>query len=307
MINEMRVVPSGIGCETIAAVLVAYHPDSGVEERLMAAARQVHKLLIVDNTPVQHRLYDFERMAERIPNARVLPNGDNIGLGAAYNLGFHEAARYGYRWVLTLDQDTLLQEDFGDVIRRRLTDAQYRDSRARPIGVIGANFVNSATPVLQTSASAGLREVDAVISSGSITSVDCWRSIGGYRADFFIDYVDIEFCLRASECGYGVVLVTDVLMIHGMGHTSENALFGVYRRMSSNYPPFRHYFIMRNFVATAREHGRSNLGWLVAELGRRARFTLLSLLMEDGRLSMAKATLKGLVDGLRGRMGLIRP
>lgn len=283
----------------VAAALVLYHPDADVEARLRTILPHVATVYVVDNTPAADA-------APWTPPAgvpvRVLHSGSNQGLGHAYNLCFRAASQAGYDAVICLDQDTELLPDYLDGMREAIASYAGPD---RP-GVLGPAFVHPDRPERVEHRHGDLVAVESVVSSGSLTAVDCWRDVG-YRAGLFVDYVDIDFCLRARGLGWAVLSVGRVLMRHGMGNSSVNAILGGrYRRMTSNYPPLRHYYMARNAVLTARAVAKSAPGWGRREFVRRAKLTLLSLLMEPHRSATLAATLRGVSDGLRGREGAAR-
>jgi rhamnosyltransferase len=60
-------------------------------------------------------------------------------------------------------------------------------------------------------------EVPTLITVGSLISVAAFARIGPFREDFFVDYADIEFCLRARRSGYHVVQGVAPTIEHAIG------------------------------------------------------------------------------------------
>jgi rhamnosyltransferase len=60
-------------------------------------------------------------------------------------------------------------------------------------------------------------ETDHMIASGSIIRTSVLDSVGAMREDFFIDWVDIEWCMRARSMGYLSYYVPSVVMKHSVG------------------------------------------------------------------------------------------
>ena len=285
------------------ALVVLYYPEPETVIRLKGILRQLNSLLVIDNTPAADRVREVWEWGGSCEAVTCLDNTENVGLGVAYNRGFAEAGRRGAKWVLLLDQDTDLTDGYLFTVTRRLESVGYRNSEGRRVGVVGVNFGNPALRLLCAEESEAVVDVRTVISSGSLVSTAAWRSVSGFDEDLFIDYVDVDFCLRVKSAGYGVVFIGDVLMSHEMGHWGENSLFGVYRRVTANYSALRHYYITRNFVAIARKHGRSNVAWIIGEGIKQVKFVTLSLLMEGDRRQLLRATTVGVVDGVRGVSG----
>ena len=91
----------------ICAVIVTYHPDIGLRERIEQIRHQVDKLLIVDNNSASDCVAMIQRISKDL-DVDVIENESNLGVAEALNQGFKYAERFGgkYSWVLTLDQDS---------------------------------------------------------------------------------------------------------------------------------------------------------------------------------------------------------
>ncbi|HYO85012.1 MAG TPA: glycosyltransferase [Dermatophilaceae bacterium] len=282
--------------EATAGVVVLYYPQAAVRDVVGAALRHVSSVAVVDNTPGgsdPDLMPDDERVT-------LLDRGVNLGLGEAYNRAATWALERDAAWLLILDQDSILADDYLSRMGRAIGD--FRVAGGGPVAVAGPLFVNPMAPAEQVPLP-WVSVTDMVISSGSLVSLSAWTRIGGFDAGLFIDYVDIDFCLRAADEGFAVVRVGEVLMSHLMGNSAENLVLGRFVRRSSNYPPTRHYYLARNSVHALRAHARHHRSWARRELVKRAKFTLLSALVEPRRPAMVRATVDGLVDGLRGRRG----
>lgn len=92
----------------IVAVIVAFHPDIALLNRVIAAAMgMVSQVLVVKN--------DQEDWSKELPAAvHVFKPPRNIGLGAAYNLGVDFARKENATHLLLLDQDSVAQEGMVD-------------------------------------------------------------------------------------------------------------------------------------------------------------------------------------------------
>ena len=69
-------------------------------------------------------------------------------------------------------------------------------------------------------------DIFVIISSGSLIHIDVFKKIGLFRDDFFIDYIDFEFSVRARLNDFQISLVKDAILYHKQGnHSSHNLLF----------------------------------------------------------------------------------
>lgn len=276
-----------------AAVVVLFHPDDLAVRALQQLCATFGTVLVVDNTPDSGSV-------ELPPGAVLLHGGENIGLPRAYNLAAREALAQGAEWLATFDQDTLVDPRLPEVLARAATDFEEAHL-GTSVGAVGPSFSNlhhasGDTGVEQT------RVVDHVISSGMLLRLAHWKEVGGFDERLFIDLVDIDYCHRLNRAGHLVLQLPDVLMEHGMGAPAENRVAGR-QRASSNYGQLRHYYIARNTALLTRDGVRGGAGLPSGLLVQRIKFWVLTLLVEPGRASKARAIGLGLWHGLRGHHG----
>jgi len=147
---------------------------------------------------------------------------------------------------------------------------------------------------------------DMVIASGCLIRRDVVDSIGLPRSDFFIDFVDFEYCLRARSHGYKIAVVSRASISHEIGNGRRIDIPGL-RRLWIDQPPFREYYISRNLTYLAwwlRPNGatkRSVIRHLVSHMAGVALFS-------SRKLACLIRMIQGFHDGLRGRLGIrLRP
>jgi len=140
--------------------------------------------------------------------------------------------------------------------------------------------------------------VDYLISSGCLISLPALAAIGGMQEALFIDYVDIEWGLRARRLGWTLHGVFPARMSHSLGPRIVRFLW---RRLPLHSPQ-RHYFVVRNALWLYRD-GALPLAWRLPHALRLSlRFTVY-LLAGDARRERLKYVWMGIRDGLAGRMG----
>ena len=217
-------------------------------------------------------------------------------MAAALNQGAREAMDDGARWLLTLDQDT---EPAADLVAQLLAAAGAYP-RPERVALVGA-VTHGQTDARCSDERVVVRR-RSVITSGSLLSLDAYQRIGPFRDDFFIDMVDAEYSLRAGRRGYRVVLACKAHIEHRIGAPSQHRLLG--RAMStSNHPAWRRYYLARNRIDVWRANARYVPGWVAFDVLGHFRDTALMTTFESGRGPKLRATLRGTLDGLRGRSG----
>jgi O-antigen/teichoic acid export membrane protein/GT2 family glycosyltransferase len=300
-VPEVSVVTAGPSRENVCAIVVTYFPAGDLLSRLRRIQRQVAQVVVVDNGSAGEAANSLPAIESEL-GAAVIRNGRNLGIATALNQGARWAAERSYPWILTFDQDS--EVDLGMV--ESLT-AVYRSREfAEKVAVVGANFRQAVNdkPFYDFSGVGGksYRELETVITSGSLMSLDVFQVVGGFRDDFFIDCVDLEYCLRARAHGFRVILTSQPLMRHSIGNASEHNL-GWRKTAASNYAPIRHYFITRNTLILAREYILREPAWILNMLWVRIKALLLTILFESELQRKIHFCALGFLDGIRNRTG----
>jgi rhamnosyltransferase len=291
--------PTSPLAETICAVIVTYYPDSDVVDRIERVAKQVSQTVIVDNGSPASCIEQIRKVAQKWAIHLIL-NASNEGIGRALNAGAQWAASRGYRWILTLDQDTSVSPDMID----SLAELFHCYPEPERLAVIGSNYHHKVNGQVWGDANRrdGFpgREMKTVLTSGSLVSVNAFQAIGGFREDFFIDCVDHEYCLRARARGLHVVMTSKPIMEHGIGHLTEHRL--LWKKVgTSNHSPARQYFMTRNTLILAREYVGKEPRWVFGYLWAWVKSIVVLLLFEQKRAAKLRNIIRGCIDGVLGQ------
>ncbi|MCJ2126585.1 glycosyltransferase family 2 protein [Methylobacterium sp. J-077] len=168
--------------------------------------------------------------AARLVRAGVtlLSAGRNVGIAEALNRIAAAARAAGANTLLLLDQDAEPPAGLAAALLAALTRLR---AAAIPAAVVGpapapaAGHKAPAYPPRPGAAACGallpacgaLAPVQFLATSGSLIDLDALARIGPFRADFFIDGVELEWCFRAWSLGYGCYLARDVAIPHRVG------------------------------------------------------------------------------------------
>ena len=283
--------------DSVCAVVVAFFPDQGFEERLRSLLPHVGVLVVVDNTPQEYSLLRNIKSLDDEARVFVIENRANAGIAAALNQGLEFAWKQNFKWLLTLDQDTHCYPDMVYTLLR-----VYEACEPKP-AVIGGNYFDPQSNQLKVPSGGEMEclEQKTVITSGSLIDAGVARSAGGFREDYFIDQVDHEFCLRVRAQGYRVVISRKPVMDHSVGSSGGARL--PFLGILPNHPPLRKYYIARNTVVTVVEYWRREPGWCLRRSVRLLLGLVLMATLEKQRLAKVRAFTAGFIDGVRRRMG----
>lgn len=288
---------------SICAIVVAFHPDPATLARLcstlLAGGAQV---AVVDNS-------EPGRGASALPaGCHLHALGANMGIAHAQNVGIATARALQATLVLFLDQDSSIGADFvqrmadgvdpaeaavyGPVCIDAARGFEYPSYRLSRLGL--------PRPVLAAGQDAQY-EVDLIISSGSLATAAALEQGGGLDESFFIDYVDLEWCLRLRARGIPIRIKRNVTMTHSVGMRSVR-LGPITTFIHS---PARTYYKMRNPFLLLRKRDVARL-YALREIASALLHHGLQLLMLGERARYAGPVLAGLLDGVRGTDGARR-
>ena len=282
--------------KNVCAVIVTYHPDEGLENRVAGISGQVDHVVIVDNRSSAEKARVLERIAER-KDVHLIRNERNLGVAAALNEGMIWAREQGYAWAFLFDQDSVLADGALDT----LIDVLNGSGGAASTAVLGCNYrdVHAGRLRYPDESASGFswRERKTVITSGSLVSVGVYDAIGPFRDAFFIDHVDDEYCLRARKKGYQVLSTCKPVMLHSVGASTLHRL--LWKKTGvTNHPPFRRYYMTRNHIILMKEYFTAEPRWVCDTAYSRMKSLVLMCLFEGQGPAKVRNVLRGFFHGV---------
>jgi rhamnosyltransferase len=295
-------IPSfpGKSSEQVCAVVITFFPDAGFSERLEKIAAQVFRVIVVDNGTMGKSGDNLERALRVSGSVTYIRNSENLGVAAALNQGIRKALKEGdCPWIVTFDQDSL---PAADMVEKMLTVWRSHPHPER-LMVAGPRtaFVDS-TSRTDPPEDRSWREATHVITSGSLISRRAFHLAGYYNEGLFIDYVDIEYCLRLRSLGYQVIEVHSTELLHHMGRLEERLFLGE-KVHPTHHPPIRRYYQFRNALLLHRQYRESQRPWCRKNRIILMKILILILLYEKQRLRSLFQIIRGIGHGLAGRSG----
>lgn len=292
--------------DNICAVVVSYHPDSDFYYRIEQIRSQVDRLVIVDNNSESECLATIHRIASDL-KVEIILNKSNKGIAKALNQGFNYFLSSGekYHWILSLDQDSICKSNLIKDLVLSYKECPFR----KEVGVIGSNYIEKSTQKIlhATHENCGQwEEVKNLPTSGSLTSLAAYCDVGGFRDDFFIDYVDTEYCMRLREKGYRILISKKIGMIHPLGYYRKSRIHYWLKGNSlvTSYPAIRHYYWTRNGAILIWEQLARDFGWSLSQVYYIFfRRIVTVILFEDEKLSKLYNIAVGIFHAFSGVRG----
>ena len=276
--------------QDIVTVVPTFNPPVSLLERLVTLAVHGPVLVSDDASPCTS-----DRVLRDIalqPGVHVLRHAHNVGIARGLNDGLRLAQQEGAPWLLTVDQDTQLPDDYVPSITAA---AEILRSDCTMIGVLGAEVIVDRSGPLPYPAriSGNKMSTEEVIQTGSLWSVSALTAIGGFDESLGIDAVDAAACLRLRERGFDVCLAPGLELEHAIGAGRTMQLFGK-KVMVTGHPPARRATMVRNRLRLFPDEFRQSPLHAIRTLRRVALNQTLGLVTEEDRIAKAKGTLRGL-------------
>jgi rhamnosyltransferase len=306
---------SDVSKTKIVAVTVTYNIDNQFEAGLQSYLDQVDLVIIVDNSTQREACKRVVAIAKKhSARIRLIQNSDNLGLAKAQNIGIVAALEEAADWVLLMDDDSaaaermvrhlcLASQHYDLDPRTAILVPQYQEQgvcrEARYVVAPDGRYRIPRFVIDDFSQKPVLENLFIAISSGSLIKASLFGEIGMIRETFDIDYLDVDFCLRAIDRGYRIAAVRDAVLRHNLGAQTEHRFLGC-RFWAWNHSAQRRFTIYRNRTRIWREYLLRFPGFILYD-GLATLHDLFRILMfEKNRLGKFKAIIKGVGIGLFG-------
>lgn len=316
-----QTVPMDLSIASITTAHNAAHVLPRQLTALLGQTRPLQEIIVVDNGSSDGT---GQLLAEHFPQIKTLAMAQNLGAAGAWRTGLEYAAlQRRHDWVLAFDDDSVPGEDALEKLLAAADSAAAADHESD--GRHRNHFETGMIAMLPVHAKTGacyppllwregfcrptaekLRQpvwfADLAIASGLMVRRELVESIGLPRADFFMDFFDFEYCLRARARGYRIAVVTEAKLAHEIGEARAVRLPG-FSALWPNHAPWREYYMSRNLAYAV---------WWLYPSRRAKRFALRHLarhaagvlLFGNDKLACLARSMQGFLDGRRARLGV---
>ncbi|MDR3651979.1 MAG: hypothetical protein P4L34_03300 [Paludibacter sp.] len=192
----------------ILGVITSFFPDiDELERNINSFISDIEYLIIWENTP-KEKSYIYKLIEKLNSNKiEVRTTGKNEYLAVPFNLCAKYAKEHNFTHLLTMDQDSTFStshfERYLQLIENLLD---------KKVAAFGPN----STSREQNKVNNG--EVDYIFISGAIYPIHVFLELQGFNENLVIDAIDTDYCLRAKDVGYQVIVIREVNLEHQMGY-----------------------------------------------------------------------------------------
>lgn len=277
------------GLGRICAVAVTYNIGEEYLTNFNATKDQVDKIIIVDNGSDEKTRSLLKKIESEHPEkVEIIYYARNYGLAYAQNAGVKRARDQGFNWLLLLDHDSAPAPDMVD--KMAATYEKYLEKDKIAIIAPCLKDVNSGQEMKYVVpkgkyffAREGFKgreymsNILVAVASGSLIKTSIFEQEGYFIEDFFIDYIDVEYCLRLISKGWKILAVRDAILNHAIGKKEVHNLFGM-RFITSNHSPQRRHYIYKNRCFVWKKYLLKTPSYIIYDIFA-AQFDIFRILM----------------------------
>lgn len=271
--------------DTIVGI-VTYNPNVNLlKENIIEAEKQVDNIIIIDNNSDN---FDEILQLKKFCNFECIVNPKNFGIAKALNQIFEYADMKRYKYVLTLDQDSIAPCGYAQYAKNIL-------DHNSEIAIVCPQIFDMNIQKEIIRAQEEVDEVKKCISSGCVIKIDAWKKVGGFWEYLFIDYVDFSFCEEIRNNGMKIVRTNKFSVQHTLGDAQIRKLL-FFRVRVTNHNSFRKYYIARNIILYLKRYG--NFCKNVFEILRIQKVILVTVFYEKNKVNKIYAIIRGIIEGI---------
>ncbi|MGU8607405.1 glycosyltransferase [Clostridium perfringens] len=274
----------------VCAIIVTYNAENSIKETIYSIYKQVKEVIIIDNNSLDNTNSIIELC--NLQNIKLIKLNKNMGIARALNIGIKYSMTKEYKYVITLDHDSILEEASLKIL--------LESFKLNNIGIVGPDIIN----LYENKSKYNNLIFDnnkyyvktSILQSGSVYSLDVFKKIGFFNEDLFVYCVDDEFCRRALK-EFNVIINKNAKLYHKEGEDGEKKILCKklkYRKYSNTAL----YYICRNCVYMGKVYDLKYFLRIILEVKN-------IILYSKNRVENLKFVLKGIYHGVKGKYGCI--
>lgn len=186
----------------ILCTIILFQPNwENLESLLEDMSKYIDNFFLWDNTPGGCGKDNF---LGYIISRRENAGAGNIGLSQAYNEAWIYASKYGYDYLMTMDQDSRW---VGLDVYISQIESHENKTQFNSVYFVSTTAGNSVPYTCIDSGG---------INSGAVIPIGFLNKIGGYNTDFFVDAIDDWLILEAKKIICNVLLLVTAKLYRNM-------------------------------------------------------------------------------------------
>ena len=276
--------------KSVLAVVVSFNDGHALKKTVAALAPQVGKVVIVDNGSDPETLKCIAELEAEL-GIKSVCCPENMGVGAALNIGVSIAREEKFEWLLTMDQDSVAAPK---MVTEMLVSAEKCQDAAVICPTLTADKIDKKIKDKITG---------SAITSGNLVRIRYLQAVGDYNESYFIDSVDFEFNLRVRNAGYKIIRCGAAKLSHRLGE-AKTFCFMRLRYRYTLHAPIRRYYMYRNHVCLVMKFWYKNPVFLIKKTIMAVAAMVEIAVLDPRRWGNFKMIWRGLLDGFKLKGGI---
>ncbi|MHB8304114.1 MAG: glycosyltransferase family 2 protein [Acidobacteriaceae bacterium] len=281
----------------VCGVVISYCPSSQILKNVEVLSREVGHVVVVDNTPDPGSV-DVLSNLEYLESCTVIRNHNNLGIATALNIGIRHAIAMGFLWIVTFDQDSQVRDGYIE----EMLSAYWEAATHTKVGILFPRYEDARLGIVLPTHRNTNGDVVACMTSGSMMQAETFQACGPMEDAFFIDYVDLEYCLRMRAAGLKVIECPKAILAHSLGRITQHIIFGK-KYTTTNHSAKRRYYITRNRLILIRRYFSKDREWALADFTGMVKETAKIFLAEQDKVSKTRYMVRAIWDAIFNRLG----
>ncbi|BAB67055.1 glycosyltransferase [Sulfurisphaera tokodaii] len=188
--------------------IVTYNPDEEFVTEMVSKIKEKskdYKILIIDN----HSRKPLEKLKS---TDYFIQFDKNYGLGKAYNYAAKFAKEIGEEYLMFLDQDTVILDNFNP--NKVVKEAEELKAKGIDPQILSINIDNTA--IEKKISDSNFYNAKIIVNSGMIVRID-YIGKNPFLENLFLDRLDLEYTYRARRQGVLPLVYKERMILHKPG------------------------------------------------------------------------------------------
>ena len=271
-----------------AGIVILFNPEDDIIRNIMSYVYCLDKLYIVDNSEIETQIENKINGLNLGDKIEYFSLKVNKGLSYALNLGVQKAIDEGFDWLLTMDQDSLFENNVVEIYKKYINSHD-----CTRIAVLAPQYDTERSEIVRNN---NVEEVYWTMQSANFINLKVLESIGEFEEKYFIDCIDYEFCLRAHKQNFIILRCNEAILKHSPAINKKVYIWG--KELNYGYTsPLRIYYQVRNaFDMWKKYRELKALGIIFVKLGK-------VIFLFDNKRAYFRAICEGIRDCNNNQFG----
>lgn len=286
---------------SVCCIIVTYNIGDRFYKCFNSIKDQVEYVVIVDNGSNEQTISVLKEI-EKSDRVQVIYNNTNEGIAKALNKAVNFAENRNYKFVLTMDNDSIATPYMVDSLIATYELATKKDNMVVSVfpKYEEMGYYDSDLEQISSNDNIKYSYIDCEMTSGNLINIKVFKKIGYYNEEYFIDYVDHEFCLRLLSDGYNSIRAESAILLHSLGKSQKIKLFGK-EIVFTNHNSLRRYYITRNRFDVWKRH--SEFDFVKRDKRHFCKEFVKMILFENDKINKVMSIIYGIKDYKKQKFG----